>query len=680
MDSTSSRHLLCCTLSVVLSALLAPLAHAQWTAPTPEELSMTSQPEVPGAPAVYLFREETTEDKLHMFSIYIRLKVLTERDKEFANVELPYTTGEGGRTVEEIQGRTIHPDGSIISFTGKPYQKLIEREHRSKFMAEVFSLPDVEVGSIIEYRYKLRYGDHILYNPQWYIQSELWTRKAHYQWKPIDLNRNMNVTGERGQLKTIIAWTPILPPGAEVKQTLLPPTTAFLNGQVVLDLDVHDIPPAPSEEHMPPMQSFSYRVLFYYSAFRTADEFWKSEGKYWANSRDKFIGPGSGVSAAVKDLITPSDTQDQKLRKLYAAIMQLENTNYTRQHSNSEEKAEGFKEIHNTDDVWTRKRGNNDQLAALFVAMARAAGMKAYLMTVTNRDRSIFFKSYLSLDQLNDDIAIVNVDGKEQFFDPGSRYCPYQHLAWNHTMTQGLRQVDGGSALAGTPRETYGFSHVQRIAELKLDDQRNVTGTIKMTYMGYSALGWRQRSLTGDATSLEHELRTGVEHLIPDGMQVKIASIEKLAEYEQPLVVNFAVTGGLGSSTGKRLLLPVDLFEVNSKTTFPKEKREVPVAFSYPHVVQDAVRITFPATLSIESLPTSGKVPLRNLAGYDITPSSTPTSFTVHRNYILNEVLHMPNEYGELRKFYTDFESKDQESVVLTTTPSSASKPTPAAN
>ena len=51
---------------------------------------MTSQPEVPGAPAVYLFREETTDDKLHMFSIYTRLKVLTERGKEYSNVELHF--------------------------------------------------------------------------------------------------------------------------------------------------------------------------------------------------------------------------------------------------------------------------------------------------------------------------------------------------------------------------------------------------------------------------------------------------------------------------------------------------------------------------------------------------------------------------------------------------------------
>src|SRR5271170_6393715 len=139
-----------------LFLLVSSFAHAQWTVPTPEELSMTSQPEVPGAAAVYLFREETTVDSLHMFSIYVRLKVLTERGKEYANVELPYQhVSDGGSTaIEDVQGRTIHPDGTIIRFTGKPYEKLVEKTQGVKVMTKVFTLPDVEVGSIIEYRYK----------------------------------------------------------------------------------------------------------------------------------------------------------------------------------------------------------------------------------------------------------------------------------------------------------------------------------------------------------------------------------------------------------------------------------------------------------------------------------------------------------------------------------------------
>jgi hypothetical protein len=227
----------------------------QWSVPTPEELSMTSQPEVPGAPAVYLFREETTDDKLHMFSIYIRLKVLTERGKEYSNVELSFTRGRDGSgfTVDDIQGRTIHPDGTIIPFTGKPYEKLIEKGQGIKMMAKVFTMPDVSVGSIIEYRYKLRYHDEYVESPQWYIQSNIWTRKAHYLWRPIDLSAgNISLTNSRGETSNNLTWASVLPAGTEVKQTSVPGGT-----QSLIDLNAHDIPPAPEEDFMPPTHSFT---------------------------------------------------------------------------------------------------------------------------------------------------------------------------------------------------------------------------------------------------------------------------------------------------------------------------------------------------------------------------------------------------------------------------------------
>ena len=660
-------------LSAVLSGLTvlsAASARAQqWTAPTPEELSMTSQPEVPGAPAVYLFREETTDDKMHMFSIYTRLKILTERGKEFSNVELSYAKAHngGGFTVEDIQGRTIHADGTIIPFTGKPYEKLIEKTQGTKIMAKVFTLPDVEVGSILEYRYKLRYDDNSLKSPDWYIQSDLWTRKGHYLWKPINLNGNIVVTGERGQTKNYIAWASVLPQGAAVTQTPILGTD-----QTLMELNVHDIPPAPEEDFMPPISSFTYRVLFYYAGYRTVDEFWKNEGKYWAKTEDKFIGPGSAVTAAVKDLVAATDTPDQKLHKLYAAVMKLENTRYTRQHSTQEERAQGFKEVHNTDDIWTRKRGSDDQLAALFVAMARAAGLKAYVGIVTSRDRNLFMKNYLTFSQLDDVIAIVNVNGKDQFFDPGTRFCPYGHLSWKHTYASGIRQTDAGNDYFNTFGEPYTFSRTQRVANLTLSPQGAVTGTITMTYMGDPAVRWRLRYLEGDSASLEREIRTSVEQLMPSGIELKVASIDKLEDYEQPLVANIEVKGTLGSSTGKRVLIPGDLFEANAKPSFPHEKRDIPVYFQFPHMTQDAVRIRFPQTLSVESLPASEKTGFEKSIAYTLSSESAADSFTVRRNYILGEIIYNTAQYASFRTFYSKMENKDQEAVVLTTAKATA--------
>jgi hypothetical protein len=663
----STRSALRITLAIAAVSAAAPAARAdQWTVPTPEELAMTSQVGAPGASAVYLFREEKTEDRLHMYSEYVRLKVLTDGGKEFANVELKYASG--GRmnyTVTDVAGRTIHPDGTIIPFTGKPYERMVAKTQGYQEKAKVFTLPDVTVGSIIEYRYKLRWEDNMYSAPHWIVQTNLYLRKAHFQWYPTD--RQLTTSDERGQLVNTIAWMPILPAGTEVKQTALPGAVMgnSREGSMVIDLDVHDIPPSPKEEYMPPIGSLGYRVLFYFTPYRTADEYWKGEDKHWSKGQDRFIGPGPVVGAAVQQLVSPADTQEQKLKKIYAAVEEIENTDYTRQRSHNEDKAEGLSDVKTTDDIWTRKRGSSDQIADLFVAMARASGMKAYAMAVTNRDRSLFIKGYLSVSQLDDDIAIVSVDGKEQFFDPGSRYCPYGHLAWKHTDSYGLRQTDNATDLARTPGEPYTASGVNRVANLTMDETGIVSGRLEMKYIGANSLRWRQKSLTDDLDAVELELKESVEHMLPGGMDVKLTTISKIQDYEQPLTVTFQIKGTIGSATGKRLLIPGDLFEANSRPTFAQDKRELAVWFHFPYVAHDAIRINFPPAFQVESVPPDTSAKLPAMAVYNLKAAADGKGITIRRDLYLAQTVYLPNEYPQLKTFYGQFEAKDQEPIIL---------------
>ena len=657
--------------------LLAPSLNAQFTPPTAAELAMTSIPQVPNAPAVYLFREETTEDKLHMHSFYVRLKVLTEGGKEYANVELPFVSG-GGNMIDSIAARTIQPDGSVVLFTGKPYDKLIEKSQGSEVKAKVFTLPAVQVGSILEYRYKIRYDDQYVQSPDWYIQSELYTMAAHYNWKPT--SSIVTTSDERGDTVSSIAWTPLLPPGVTVKQTAIIGAAQRQYGQnegggTQLDLVVHDIPPLPREADMPPVNSLSYRVLFYYTSYKTTMEYWTREGKRWAKDRDKFIGPGSVVKGTVKDLVAAGDTDEQKLKKIYDAVTLLENTNYSRSREVQEEKAAGLKPVANTDDILTRKRGTDDQLTQLFVAMVRAAGMKAYLMAVSNRSQRLFLPSYLSMYQLNDYIAIVPVNGKDVFFDPGERYCTFEHLAWQHTLTGGLRETETGTALISTPSEPLTTSITKRVGDLTLDDQGVATGSVTLTYTGAPALRWRQQALRGDDTSLNGELRRHLEGELPGGMDVRVTDVANLADADKPLIVKYEVKGAVGSATGKRLLLPASLFEVNARPRFTEAKREVAVDMQYPEIVQDAVRYSYPASLTIESSPTADLGKMTNVAAYSFSAKSSANAVTLYRNLSIGKTYFTPEEYPELRTFYGKLDARQGESVVLTRADAAPAKP-----
>jgi hypothetical protein len=234
---------------------------------------MTSDPAAPDAPAVYLFREEIVNDKLHSHTLYARIKILSEKGKQdFSEIEIPYEKGESGVNISDDAGRTIEPDGTVVPFTGKPYSKELVKTAGTTVMAKVFSLPDIRVGSIIEYRYLLTYEGNYFIPPTWILQKLIFVHRAHYHFVPTDTMQTITITDSQGHQNVVshLVYFPLLPPGAKVR--------AGLDGY---DLVVDNVPAAPDEPYMLPISSFTYRLIFYYSPYTSGAEFWKAEAKYW---------------------------------------------------------------------------------------------------------------------------------------------------------------------------------------------------------------------------------------------------------------------------------------------------------------------------------------------------------------------------------------------------------------
>ena len=164
----------------------APVSADDFPAVKPEELKMTSLPEAPGAPgapAVILYRQVDREDKMFASNehVYYRIKILTEAGREFGNVEIPLS--HGWIDTSSVRGRTVHTDGTIVSFSGKVFEKTIFKAKGVNYLAKVFTLPDVQVGSVIEYSYNLNYRDNYFFAADWLLSEPLFTKEAKFSIK-----------------------------------------------------------------------------------------------------------------------------------------------------------------------------------------------------------------------------------------------------------------------------------------------------------------------------------------------------------------------------------------------------------------------------------------------------------------------------------------------------------------
>jgi hypothetical protein len=653
----------CSTFRLLMFAIgfLTPtLASAtSWQTPTPQELSMTAEPAVPGAAAEYLYREEISDNYKGIHFFYIRLKVLTEAGKKYGDIEIPYEKGDNSYNLGKIDGRTIHKDGSVIPLTGKPLDKFIEKSSGLKYWAKVLSFPDVQVGSILEYTYQ--FEDAGLQTPTWYIQSDLYLRKGFFRYVPYKGPTWMG----NGLEATNLMVFPILPVGTAVREIASKSEEKHHSVPDAYELDVENIAPQPDEEFLPPIHSLTYRVDFRYAAYPNTAEFWKNEGKNWSARLNNFMSPHPSLAAAVNQWTLPADSQEVKLQKIYAGIMAFENTDFTRQRSEKEDKSEGFKAIKDVQDILARKRGNSDQLTLLFVALARAAGMKAYVMAVTNRDSDLFRVNLLSFRQLDDAIAIVNLDGKERYFDPGQRYCVFGQLHWMHTLATGIRQTETGTEIATTPDNAYNDSKTVRIAALKMDAQGVVSGSVQVGYTGSPALSWRQRALLADQAEVEKNMEDELRLRLPDGLTVKLMQLANLNDPARMLTAKFSVDGQLGSVTSKRLFIPVEIFQASSKPRFTQSKREMPVYFSFTYQDYDQVSISFPPGLSVETLPLQEKFTMQKMAAMQEGVEVKDNKILLTRNFGLASEIFKTEEYDDLRTFFGKVIRKDKEQLVM---------------
>jgi len=647
-----------CSVALLIAAILSPaLLNAQFQPPTDDELKMTSDPKAPGAAAVYLYREEETDDALHFNSYYERIKILAEKGKELATIHIPYYHGVD--TVTDIQGRTIHADGTIFPLTAKPSDLMDFKAKNFQVNTVVFTLPNVEVGSILEYRVKVRSPDSNVSQPTWNIQQAYFIHKAHFSFHTY----GGGISDSKGDALTRLMFSARLAPNDKVDHD---------EKKGIYSIDLTDIPAVPDEDWMPPLNTLKMRVEFYYTNAATGAAFWEDAGKHWAKMVEEFTNPTGTIKKAAAELVAPTDTDEQKARKLYTAVQKLENTAYTRKKSEVERKKEKIKEVHKAEDVWKEQTGTDDEIALLYVSLARAAGLKAWPAQVVNRNRAIFDNRYLSTRQLDDYLAIVEVDGKDVYVDPGQKMCPYGILNWKHTFVGGFRLTASGTVPILTPGGSYKTAVVQRVAELEIDPSGDVKGTVRFIMMGPDALHWRQMTLENDQDEVKKQFNESMQGEFPEGVQADFDHFLALDDYNVNLIGVVKVSGNIGSATGKHFFLPGLFFEARAKHPFvAQDKRTSPIDVHYSKTVQDDVTYHLPAGFTVESSPLATDTSWPNHAFLKIKSETTAGSVEVLRTLVYNYTIVPPKDYPDLHDFYQKVATADQQQLVLSRTTAS---------
>jgi hypothetical protein len=648
----------------VLIMVSASRASVGFQPVSPAELTMTSEPQAPGAPAIILYREVDRDDygrTSHGGAIilgsqqssdrfednYLRIKILTEAGRKFGNVEIPIPRQIG--TIGTINARTIRPDGTIVNFDGKVFDKTIVKAKGFQYLARTFALSDVQVGSIIEYYYTITFNEGYIYSSNWILSDDLFTKKARFSLKPA----------QNDYLPLSFRWTEQLPPG-----TVSP--KQGVDG--IVRLEAENIAAFQWEDFMPPENEVKARVDFIYShdPFEMdANKFWKKVGKRRNDELERLLGKRGAMSQVVSQIVSPGDAQDVKLQKIYARVQQLHNTSYEPRKTEEEQKRNKEGAAQTVEDVWKQGFGSAGQISSLYLALVRDAGFDAYAVAVPDRRYYFFNPQTMQSGRLDTHVVLVKLNGKDIFLDPGTAFAPFGMLPWEKTGVQGLRLDKDGGTWVQTPLPESSASRIERRADFTLSEDGSLQGKLTVVFIGLESLRRRLDERNEDQTARKKYLEDQVKQYIPVASEIELSNQPDWAASAPSLVAEFSVkVPGWASVSGRRALLPIGVFCNAENHVFEHSQRVHPVYFDYLSQKLDDVTIKLPPSWQVASVPKAQTQDLR-VVGYAFTVDNNKSTLHLTRKLDINIGLVDTKFYLPLRSFFQNVRTGDEQQVVL---------------
>jgi hypothetical protein len=611
-----------------------------WLPVDSKDLQMKEFKPLPGAEAVLLYYANEIDDVGHYNFFYSRVKIFSDGGKQYANVEIP--TPEKA-TLTDFFARTIHPDGKIVELTDRPFEKVVLRAKGLQVRVQAVTLPEVSAGDVIEYKYEIHYGDKGAPRHAWTVQHDLYAVKEHFSFKY--------------DKKFSVRWLPT--PG--LKQSPDHDQKA-----AVLKMDAENVPPFEAEERMPPEDGYKLQVKFFYISpyMSSPSSYWFQNGQYLARGLEAHIGNHKEFVDAAREAIGSETDPEKKLRKLYARAQEIRNLSYERERTHNEQKKEELKENKTSLDILRHGYADRYEVVSFFVALARGAGFTASTALVASRESSFFDREVMSFRQFNSEIAVVRLNGKFIYLDPGTRFCPYGLLRWTHTGTAAMDMADPGN-IFNTPGASEDSAFMARSAELKLSSDGGAQGEVRVEFSGTDALEWRLWSLSTDEAGRKKALEEEMKLWLPANAKAEMTdSVGWDKEYE-PLTAVFKVeVPEYASAAGKRLLIPTALFLPKNKQVLKSGPRKYPIYYRYAFSEVDHVSLEMPEGYSPETLA-APQMETTKVGKYSNDASVTGKYVNLERSLKIVGILFTPDRYDEVRNFFSKVDADDELQTIL---------------
>lgn len=609
-----------------------------------DELKMKIYEKDTTAVAVYLdeyaersYRyNEDAEDVEGILQYYAKIKILKNDGLEEGNIVIPYATLEDyGERILNIKAITHNVDGTSNL---QPENILTEQVSGALFEKKLL-LPNVKVGSVIEYQYTLISPVAKVIRP-WIFQANIPKVYAEFNAKiPANYRYKRSF---KGQLPLAINKAKVQKNCFEIRG---------LKDKAdceVVTYAMKDIPAFKKEEFALSYENYKARVEFHLVDFRSFrsigwDSYrgmknWEEFDKVFNSDVEKLeeiLNKRLFKGYLPKEIIAIPSKLD-RAKKVYEFI---------REHYTSSGELGGIWN-NNLRKAFRKKRGNLVEINLSLMNALHAAEIHAEAILMSTRNHSIPTQNYPKIDDFNYMIVKTIIDGKEYFLDATNKSAPFGILPLRALNYAG-RAID---FVAESYWQTIYPNPVNRLntsITLNFAEDGSMKGKFVNMHTGHIALD--RRTVNKDINTEKFLNTLETEH---EGLEVVEYSVTNSDQPELPLKELFEFELDLEEINGKLFLDPF-LFKIFPKNPFTLSERTYPVDFAYPRVYTTRFLVSLPENYEFENLPKDQTFSIgENKSICKFTTVAQDGNLNMTFTLMINEFHYVPDEYETLKSFF----------------------------
>ena len=612
---------------------------------TAEVRSLTEIPQLPGTPAVVLFKKaelrfmDYPREVSSSLEVAVRLKILTSEGTRYGEAEIHHS---GHYRLKSVKGRTVLPDGRVLPLS----EESIFEERRSRSLRHYVTklvFPAVQVGAILDYRYTVRW-DSLFYLEPWVFHEEIPTRLSEITYiKPKNLA--LKPWGVQRGAQQIQHETRRTARGTEIRVWL------------------ENLPGIPDEPLRFPFADLASRFMMIPSSVQLDSgmqplmETWEWTCELLLDDYKEFRSKDRASRKRARELLPPGAQPADKASALLTFVRDQVQTRPAL--------GVGLYEGDTADRVLADLRGSPVAKALLLQVMLKEASLDSDLVWVYDRTNGRADLRVPNPWWFDAALVRVNLGGRDVYLDPVDRSVGFGHLAPYYEGTQGV-VVRGRKAEVVDLAVTAHADHLRRARlDLVVDGDGRVSGTGRMEHQGHRAwrhLRWKQDP---DETVTAWQERLEEKH---PGFDVTAVEVDEDIR-GQTLTVSWKlrqrdeeVLGDEVSVNPTRPLGP-------AAQPFPLsvEYRKTPARMLYGRRDELTWTLSWPEGWSIDVLPRglSHGGPVGSLA-WKVGADRANRRVTVERRFDLSRPEFTgPEEYRAVRALYAHAASTDAQSLVL---------------